>query len=171
MSINRMVDTNAGAAYNQLIADQLWEERSRKSSLEARGLAVITTSGTLATLLFALTAGLTTAAHFKLPGHARLPLVLALVAFVLAALLGLITNIPLQYKEPSPDGLAVLVDANYWSASAEIGQIRVAQARVSTLAAARSANAQKVTLLLGAMFFELLAVGFLTWAIIAILYV
>ncbi len=57
------VDADAGLAYAQLIADQLAEERSRKSSLEARGVTVITTAGPLATLLFALTAGLDLKGH------------------------------------------------------------------------------------------------------------
>jgi hypothetical protein len=165
-----MADENSGAAYSQLIWDQLAEERSRKASLEARGVTVITTSSALATLLFALTAGLTTASSFKLPGPARFPLMLALCAFATAAVLGLITNIPLRYREPTASGLAKLVDANFWTASPEIGQLRVASAQVTTLAVARSANGLKVRLLLGAVFFELLAVIFLTWAIASILY-
>jgi hypothetical protein len=165
-----MPDENAGAAYSQLIIDQLTEERSRKVSLEARGVTVITTSSTLATLLFALTVGLTTAAGFKLPGPARLPLVLALCAFATAAVLGLMTSIPLRYREPTPSGLAKLVDAKFWTAPPEIGQLRVASARVTILALARAANGLKVRLLLGAIFFELLAVIFLTWAVANILY-
>jgi hypothetical protein len=165
-----MPDQNAGTAYSQLITDQLTEERSRKTSLEARGVTVITTSSTLATLLFALTAGLTTAAGFKLPGPARLPLVLALCAFATAAALGLMTSVPLRYREPTPAGLAKLVDANFWIAPAEIGELRVASARVTTLAVARAANALKVRLLLGAISFELLAVIFLTWAVANVLY-
>ena len=161
--------SNAGTAYGLFIADQLSEERNRKNSLEVRGLGVITTSGTLATLLFALTAGLTSASDFKLPGHAKLPLVLALIAFAIAAALGLITNIPLGYKEPTAAGLAVLVDEKYWSGPAEIGHLRVAEAQVTALAAARSANGQKAALLLIAMLFELLAAACLVWAIAVIL--
>ena len=165
-----MSDQNAGTAYGRLIADQLAEERARKSSLENRGVAVITTSGTLATLLFALTAGLTSASNFKLPGHARLPLVLALAMFGLASALGLAANIPFLYKEPGAAGLAVLLDARYWAAPANIGQLRVAEAQVAALSAARSANGQKVALLIIAMFLELLAIFFLVWAIVTILY-
>ncbi|HXP21413.1 MAG TPA: hypothetical protein VN840_17355 [Streptosporangiaceae bacterium] len=165
-----MSEMNAGAAYAGLIADQLAEERNRKTSLEARGITVITTSGTLATLLFALTAGLTTAAKFRLPGPARLPLLLALVAFVAAAAFGLATNLPLRYQEPTSAGLARLVSARYWSGPAEIGQLRVAEAEITALAAARSANGRKVTLLLAAILSEVLAVVFLTWAIAVVLY-
>lgn len=165
-----MSDTDAGTAYGELITDQLAEERNRKASLEARGVTVITTSGTLVTALFALTAGLKAAAHFKLPGDAKIALMLALSAFVLAAMFGLATNLPLRYKEPTPDGLAKLVDANYWVAPAEIGQIRVAAAKVTVLAVARSANSLKAALLIAGGSFELLAVIFLSLAVGSILY-
>jgi hypothetical protein len=161
---------NAGAAYGKLIADQLTEERSRKTSLETRGIAVITTSGTLATLLFALTAGLTAASSFKLPADAKLPLLLSLVAFVIAAMTGLATNVPLIYREPTPQALAKLVDARYWTGPATIGQVRVAAAQVSVLSAARVANNLKVRLLVAAAGAELFAVAFLAWAVAAILY-
>ena len=163
-------DTDAGVVYARLIADQLTEERSRKSSLEARGVTVITTSGTLATLLFALTAGLTAASSFKLPTDAKLPLLLAIIAFVVAAMCGLGTNVPLIYREPSPQGLAKLVNARYWTAPAPIGQLRVAAAQVTALNAARVANKLKVRLLLSAAGAELLAVAFLAWAVAIILY-
>ena len=165
-----MPDIEAGTSYGQLILDQLNEERNRKTSLESRGITVITTSGTLATLLFALTAGLTAAAGFKLPGAAKLPLLLALVAFVLAAIFGLATNLPIRYREATPSGLARLVDARYWSAPPEIGQLRVAAAQVAIVAATRSGNNLKVIFLIIAIFAELLAAVFLSWGVVAILY-
>jgi hypothetical protein len=160
----------AGTAYSQLIADQLAEERNRKVSLESRGVAVITTSGTLATLLFALTASLTAVPKFRLPGDARLPLLLALLAFVTAALFGLVTNVPLRYREPTPQGLAKLVDTVYWRGPKQTGELRVAGAQVAVIAAARSANNLKVNLLLTAISAELLSVIFLSWAVAVIIY-
>jgi hypothetical protein len=164
-------NTAAGAAYGQLIVDQLTEERNRKNSLEARGITVITTSGTLVTLLFALTAGLTAASKFHLPASTKLPLLLALVAFVIAAIFGLATNLPLRYREATPRGLARLIDARYWTASPEIGQLRVAEVQVAVIAITRSANNLKVVFLVVAVIAELLAVAFLTWAVACILYV
>jgi hypothetical protein len=163
-------DVNAGRAYGQLIADQLIEERSRKASLEARGVTVITTSSALATLLFALTVGLTAASKFRLPATAKLPLLLTLVTFAFSAALSLAVNVPLRYREPTPAGLAKLVNSNYWKAAAEVGEIRVAETQITSLAAARSANNLKVMLLVGAVFFELLAIPFLAWAVAEILY-
>jgi len=146
----------AGRAYGQLIADQLAEERSRKVSLEARAVTVITTSSALATLLFSLTAGLTATSKFRLPTPAKLPLSLTLVTFVFSAALSLAANVLLLYREPTSAGLARLVNSDYWAAAAEIGEIRVAEAQVACLTAARSANDLKAKLLIGAIFYKLL---------------
>ena len=162
--------TGAGTAYGLLIADQLTEERDRKASLEARGITTVTAAGTLVTFLFALTAGLTAAPGFKLPAGADMPLLLALIAFVVTALFGLTTNMPLRYREPTARGLAKLVDARFWVAPAEVGELRVAGAQVALIAAMRSANNLKVRLLILAIAAELLAIIFLFWAIAVILY-
>ena len=168
-----MPDTDpvAGSAYSQLIADSLAEERDRKLSLETRGVTVITASGTLASLLFALAASLTAIPKSGVPASARLPLLLTLVAFVVAALLGLATNIPLRYREPTTQALAKLVDAKYWAGPQQTGELRVAEAQVSVIAAARSANNLRVRLLLAAISAEILAIVFLSWAVAVILYV
>jgi len=163
-------DAVAGSAYSRLITDQLTEERDRKVSLETRGATVITTSGTLATLLFALSASLTAVPKFRLPETARLPLLLALVAFVLAALFGLATNVPLRYREPTPSGLSRLVDSAYWAGPRQTGELRVAEAQVTVITAARSANNLRVVFLLAAVSAEFLAVIFLATAIALIIY-
>lgn len=162
--------STAGEFYGQLITDQLAEERSRKGSLEARGIAVITTSGTLVTLLFGLTAGLTASTSFKLPDDSRLPLLLSLIAFVITAVLGLVTNLPLKYREPTARGLDRLVDEEVWTSEGVIGQLRVAGAQVHLIAAARAANNLKVKLLIWAIVSELVAVAFLCCSIVGILY-
>lgn len=165
-----MPDANAGDAYSRLIEDQVGQERERKTSLEGRGITVITTSSALATLLFALTVRLTSASKFRLPEGARLPLILTLSAFVVAAGLGLAANIPLKYREPTAAGLGKLLNQNYWTAPALIGQLRAMQVQISSLEAARSANRLKVIFLLSAIGFELCAIVFLAWAIGLIIY-
>jgi hypothetical protein len=165
-----MADNDAGGAYTAFIADQLSEERNRKTTLEGRGIVVINTASALATLLFALTTVVTRAAKFRMPGSALIPLVLALVFFVCASICGLLTNVPLRYREPAAAGLAKLVDPSYWSGPRETGELRVAEANVKTLASARSANGLKVMLLLLAVGFEILAVMALSWTIVSIMY-
>lgn len=165
-----MPDSNAGDAYGRLIDDQVNQERDRKLSLETRGVTVITTSSALATLLFALTASLTLASKFKLPGSAKLPLMLALGAFVLAAISGLVANMPLNYGAPTADGLTKLCKARYWNAHAITGQLRVAEIQIADLKKSRSANRYKVGFLFAAIGCEILATGFLAWAIGVIIY-
>jgi hypothetical protein len=157
-------DSSAGTSYGQLIADQLAEERARKSALESRGITVISVSGVLCTLILGLTAGVTTSTGFRFVAFVRVPLVLALVAFVSAAACGLLTNLPLRYKEPTARALVGLLNVRYWTGPEEIGELRVAEAQVTILSAARTANGLKARLLLAAVLFELLAVAFLSCA-------
>jgi hypothetical protein len=70
----------AGDAYTALIIEQLAEERSRKTSLEQRGISVITSSGALVTLLFGLAALTTKPQGYQVPDGATFSFILALVA-------------------------------------------------------------------------------------------
>ena len=90
--------------YGAFVDAELRAQDARKVSFEQRGLAVVTTSGVLVTLLFAL-ASLSTQskATFVLPHSARLWLVAALVVFVLAAVAALATNFPLPYEAVTSD--------------------------------------------------------------------
>jgi len=163
-------NSNAGDAYGRLIDDQLNQERQRKISFENRGVTVINTSSALATLLFALTASLTLAAKFQLPESAKLPLILALGAFVFSAILGLAVNMPMIYGAPAPEGLEKLCTAEYWEAPATIGQLRLAGAQIDELTASLEANKFKARFLVAAIVCEILATGFLAWAIGIIIY-
>jgi hypothetical protein len=78
--------------------EQLAAEDRRKASFEQRGLAVVTTSGALVTLLFGLAALSTKSQSFVLEDAAKPPLVGALVLFVLAAIGALVTNFPVKYS-------------------------------------------------------------------------
>ena len=74
-------------AYGALLRDEIAAQDQRKASFEQRGLAVIITSGTLVTLLFALAALSTKEkATFILPGAAQdwLTAALAMLLEVLA---------------------------------------------------------------------------------------
>src|SRR4051812_49050206 len=74
-------DSPPGApVYADYIAEQVVREDARKESVERRGLAVVTTSGALATLLFALAALSTKANDFHLSGWSEFFLALAVVA-------------------------------------------------------------------------------------------
>jgi hypothetical protein len=80
-------------AYGQFIQD------ARKASFEQRSVAVITTSGTLATLLLGLAALATKASStFVVPSDARPWVTAALFGFFASALGALAVNVPLSYE-------------------------------------------------------------------------
>ena len=92
--------------YAKYMEAQLAREEERKKWFEARGVTVITTSGTLATLLLGLIAIATKSTQtFTLPDASKTPLGLALVAFAVAALLAIFTNVPRSVDEADPEGL------------------------------------------------------------------
>ena len=157
---------DAGTAYAELISEQLTEERSRKSSLEQRGGLVITTSGTLVSLLFGLAAVVTSRKGFSVPFSARVLLLLAVVAFIAAALGGLAANLPLrEYLEPEPESLRELTELDSWEAEVSIGARAIALARVDVLAAAREANDLKAVAVILAFAAEVVAIGLVAAAV------
>lgn len=164
-----MASDTAGSIYAALFEDQLKEESARKASLESRGLAVISTSAALVSLLLALAALLTKGANFELPGAARAPLVLSCVLFVGAALLGLSANWPLNYRQLAVADLRGLLSEELWEGSSAVASRRVAEARAGVLETARKLNHVKGRLLIAAMLAEVAAVAALASSVVVIL--
>jgi hypothetical protein len=147
------------AVYAAYIKDQVDAQEARKSSLEQRGLAVITTSGALVTLLFGLTTLSTKrAAMFEIPGAAAAFLTLALVFFVLAALSAIITNLPRSYQGVTVEGLRGAVKDRWDDDEAEASRM-VALTQLKELASAKEVNTQKSWALITGMVLEIVAVA------------
>lgn len=163
-------DHHAGAAYSEFIDEQLVEERSTKSSLESRGLAVITSSATLVTLLL----GVATFAS-KLGGESHLPLsaiiliVVGLATFSLAGAAGVFCNAPRHYGEADGDSLAELLSREHWTSDRVNAELTAATARHEILVDARGKNSCKATWLLVGFGAEVLSVVALGCAIALIL--
>jgi hypothetical protein len=162
----------SGQAYTDLIGQQLTEERASKTSIEQRGTAVITTSGTLVTLLLAIAALVTSGKALTLGTLPKLPLGLSLVAFVIAAILGILTNFPRSsYQEAKLDDIQPLVDSSAeWKASFAVGSQDTAAASLAILRALRAVNKDKVEWLRMAMYAEIAAIGLLAVAAILALF-
>jgi hypothetical protein len=138
--------------------EQLEAEDKRKASFEQRGLAVVTTSGALVTLLFGLAALSTRSkSTFELESAARLPLVLALGLFVAAAIFALLTNWPLNYEWVDPCDVRRSLGKKP-PPSEQRAAKDIALTRLSVLEAAREKNALKGRLLIIALTLEVLAV-------------
>jgi hypothetical protein len=95
--------------YEDFFSDVLDGVLSRKSSLEQRGITVVTTAGALVTLVFTVVSFVL--AHVgkgTINPHAiiRGSIELAAVLFVAAAIIGLAINIPVPYGAPHPLDLA-----------------------------------------------------------------
>jgi hypothetical protein len=162
-------ETSGYAAYGEFIKDELEVQDKRKASFEQRGLAVITTSGTLVTLLFALAALSTKkATTFTLPGAAKTWLSIALVLFFVSALAALLSNAPLIYQAvPAEKIRERLREKPPRGADAAVKD--VAFSRLDALEAAKKLNGIKGWALAAAMACEALAVGCVAMAIWIIL--
>lgn len=80
--------------YQNLVLDQLADERAKKASLDQRGIAVISTAGTLVTITLGFVALAGQNDIDALPPTAMLLLVIALGLLVGASAGGLLINLP-----------------------------------------------------------------------------
>lgn len=158
--------TEGSDVYADFAKSLLDAEDSRKSSIEQRGIGIITTSGTLVTLLFGLTAAITASKSFTFPSVARGWLTLAAILFVVAAGAGIGTNIPLFYGKivVEQDTLEAV-----WDDSAPDARRAVTGAWLKRLHAAQTVNSVKAWILVAGAVLELAAAAMLTVGIIEII--
>src|SRR5580704_4085073 len=112
----------AGPLIAGLITRELDAQRAITASLQSRGLAVISSSGTLVTLLFGLSAVATTAEP---------PLYVAAVLLVAAAVAGIVTNAPRSVKATALARLRPLVESPYWEYPAGPAHQEVARTQLA----------------------------------------
>ena len=147
--------------YAAYIKDQLDIQDARKTSIEQRGLAVITTSGALVTLLFGLTT-LTTkrGPTYDIPNWAASCLIVALGLFILAAVSAIVTNVPRSYQGVTVDALRAAVKGRRWEEDTEAEASKmVALTQLTVLEAAKKVNTQKGRFLIAGMVLEIFAVA------------
>jgi hypothetical protein len=147
-----------------MMKDELAAQNARKESFERRGLAVVTTAGTLATLLFGVATFSTTGSTRPLPRDAKEFLVVALVIFVAAGFLALLTNLPSRYElanltttlnRSQRDPADNEAEALRWSARVYEKALRTAKRK----------NTHKGELLAAALVVEMAAIGFVALAV------
>lgn len=141
----------------KLLADEWKEQNDRKISLEQRGLAVISTSAALITLILALSA-ITVPRPTNFSVAAKIVLVTTLALFVLSALLGLAVMYPRLYPEFPLDELRLMVSTERWTETDNMAAWRVAQARVGMVGKALELNGGKAVLLSWALAAEVLGI-------------
>lgn len=159
----------AGEAYHAFIKDQVDEERATKNSLEQRGVFVITSSAALGTLLFGFAALAKKPEGLALTDSAKMLLVVAAIAFVVAAVVGIAVNWPRIYEEALPEDLKKVIDSDEdWHAPLAEGYQVVSETRTRIVAAARDANRAKAWFVTAAMAAEVAAVFAVAWALIIV---
>lgn len=159
----------AGPLIAALITKELDTEQSVTASLQSRGLAVISSSGTLVTLLFGLSAVATTAQHFRLPGVAKPPLYLAAVLLVAAAVAGIMTNAPRGSKVTALQHLGPLLEQPYWDFPVGPAQQEVARTQLAAAEAARARNNTRAHWLLIGIILEIAGIASTMAAVIALI--
>lgn len=159
-----MTDT-APAIYADYVKLLLDAEATRRTAVEEKGGAVITTAGSLVTLLFGLVAVITSADTFNLPGASHGWLVAAIAFFVAACLIAILISVPLPYGETT---ITTAMLASWWNQPPEQAQAAVSGARLDALAAARRMNGMKARILIAAITCELLALVMLGIAVVSI---
>jgi hypothetical protein len=139
--------------------------------LQQRGLAVVTSSGTLVTLLFAIGAVAIEATDFTLPELAKVLFALALVAFAIAGIFGILANRPDYYEEVDTAWLRKAMSPVAWNYNnLALAKRRTSEARVKSIDSFREKNQQKVKLLTRAIGSEVAAVGLVAVGVGALLF-
>jgi hypothetical protein len=146
------------------------EQEARKEKLEARGVAVVTVSGTLVTLLFGLAALATRATStYTLPNVARDLLYVALILFGVSAVLAILTNIPILYEDVDPQDVLLATSDDYWQDSEADAEQRIAVTRANNLIWNSKANTLKAVILVSAVVVQIAAVVFVALAVAEVL--
>lgn len=133
--------------YAEFVEKLLGDQAARKASVEQRGVLLVTTAGTLITLIFAVV-GLATrdVGQLNLPDSVRQWLIGALALLLLAAGFGIAANAPLRYKNVRADDLRDRIE-EHWDEDASSASFRVTTTRLEILEVEAHRNNVKVRLL------------------------
>lgn len=161
-------DTDHQTVFADYIKDVLADEDSRRATLESRGASVITASGALVTLLFALAALVTKQQNFTLGGWPRGLLSAGTVALVAAAILAIGTYAPRSTRLTDPIAFARQLP-KLWEHDNDFARKKTTITRLVELANNQRVNDIKARLLLAAVAFEVLGVLFVASTVLMVL--
>jgi hypothetical protein len=162
------VSEQQGQTYLSFMTRELQAERERRAALDARGVSVVTVSGSLATLLAAVGAFVSGQTGFTLPATAEAPLTLTLLAFATAAILGIGASAGRLYAvTPAATLTEMLTDR--WPTSEADARNFVATQDVKTIRTLRSGNNKKANYLVAALAVQVVGLVTLTYAVFRIL--
>jgi hypothetical protein len=169
--MGKQLQSSAGSVYAPLVDHQLEVERNLKASLEQRGVVIVTTSGTLVSLVFGFSA-LANKSIATLPhaGPVTDLLTIALLFFLLSTVAAIVTNTAWTYKEFDEKELARLCGRDYWVFDDTVEAARaVSEAKVGILKQARKQNERKARALSAGFQFEVAAIACIGLAVVVVL--
>lgn len=142
----RATPSSVGLAHEvflDYIEKELRAERERKALLDQRGVALVTTSGSLTTLLFALGAVISGQKSFHPSAWTVVLLTCALVTFSVSALFGLLATRLVSSEVGTPASLHALRE-KHWTVDIAVARNAVADVHARTIARLRGGNKKKV---------------------------
>ena len=162
------VKDTVGAAVAAFVDQDLASEQTRKASIEAKGVALITSTGALVTAILAITkfGGIESTA--LLIGSPSRWLMAAGAAFVLAAIGGIAVNIPARYAQLDPDGLVQIITSPDWTDEGSEARRQLTYARTLELASWRRLNQLKARVIVAGLLVQVTGVIFMIATIVAI---
>lgn len=161
--------TDQGTNYATFIEAELKAERERRTALDARGLAIVTTTAALTTVLTAVGALVSTRSGFRLPHGIFWPLVGALVAFVGTAVLGILAAGPQPYAVATPETLEQMV-REHWRDHEVDARNNVSVVNMRTIASLRAGNNRRGNLISAATWVQIAGLLSLAVAVFLILW-
>jgi len=153
----------ASGVISDYIKELVTDEEARKTSLEQRGLAVVTTISAVVAVLFGFAAAVPDSAR-KLPGTVHGPLAVALGFLVAGGVLGILATVPVRYRQVNAGDLEFLV--RHWAGASSLqGQTKVSLTRLDIYRRQLRTNGLKAVTVLTATVCEVCGIGFLAWAV------
>ncbi|BBY88458.1 hypothetical protein [Mycolicibacterium tokaiense] len=153
--------------YQALVRDALAAEYERRKGLENRGAVLLTSSGTMVTIIFGLTVFIT-GKDFVFVNRSAVELVCqSLIPFVLSAVLAIFVQAFLpKYEVIKSEDLVKLVrDDKYWTSSAEDATRESVDLQVKTTCSLRKGNGFKAFCVLTSFGLQLVAIAMVSGAV------
>jgi hypothetical protein len=146
-----------GETYAGFIDSELKYEHERRNVMDARGLAVATTSSAFLALAVALTVFVTGKDYRFSEGGAR-GVLLSLASFVVAAVLGLVANATRPYRVADVPTLHAMT-RSHWKDNEVTARNVCAGLSVTAIASLRAGSNRKAGLVVVAFIFQLAAIA------------
>ncbi|MFI5851888.1 hypothetical protein ACIA8B_29180 [Micromonospora chalcea] len=154
--------------YSDFIEAELKAERDRKTSLDSRASSLVTTSGSLVTILAAVGAFLGKDGPTLVPRQAIIVLVLALIAFSCASLAGILSGWSQAYKAADTAAMRMMIKSR-WEDSEVLARKEVADLHIRVIDSIRAVNKRKESFLRAGWLSQVFALVLLSIVVLIVL--